>query len=181
MSQRNKSIVPGVVLICVGVILLLRKFGILYLHWRHIYPIVMLGLGLGLFYSAIGRKDRGSAFPGAILLVLGAFFLLRNFQIFSFDYYFYDFRDFWPILLIAVGVGNVVRFYFERRDWPVMALGLCLVLLGCLFILQTFNAFYWLHAAKLWPLLLIAAGVALIVKSRSHASSSHEDTAESSA
>jgi hypothetical protein len=48
------------------------------------------------------RRERGSVIGGLVLIVLGILFLLDN---------FYDIRfsDYWPLILVAVGVGLLWR------------------------------------------------------------------------
>ena len=44
--------------------------------------------------------------------------------------------------------------------------GIILVVLGVLFLLGSFNLFWWFHWSNLWPLILVAIGVLVIVGAR---------------
>ena len=44
--------------------------------------------------------------------------------------------------------------------------GLLLLVVGCLFLLSNFGIFGWLSWGRLWPVLLILLGVALLVRRR---------------
>lgn len=49
--------------------------------------------------------------------------------------------------------------------------GLILIVLGTLFLIDRFADLWWLDVWRLWPLLLIGAGVALLLRSRRGATS----------
>ena len=97
MSEKGKSLIPGALLVVIGLFLLLNRLDVFDFRWRHFYPIVLLAMGVLFILSALTKSEKGGVFPGAMFLVLGCFFLFRNYDLFSFDYYFYDVEDFWPI------------------------------------------------------------------------------------
>jgi len=165
MLGRKNSLVPGVILILIGIALLLRQLGVFYIDWRQIFPILLLVLG-GLFFISIKtRDDKGAAFPATFFFVLGLFFLIRNYDIFSFDYYFYGFEDFWPIFLIAVGLGFIVMYFFKPHDWGVLIPGGVLLFFGIVLLLRNTGVLYWRNFADYWPLILIAVGVSVVFNS----------------
>ncbi|MEE9443392.1 MAG: PspC domain-containing protein [candidate division Zixibacteria bacterium] len=47
--------------------------------------------------------------PGAILIAIGVFFILRN------NFWWWDFEQFWPALLILVGIFLIFRWGNRRR------------------------------------------------------------------
>ena len=163
MPDKKSSIVPGALMIIVGGLLLLHRLDLIYLRWRDTYPLIMLGLSVWLFISAFSKEDKGQVFPATILLILGAFFFMRNFNLFLFDYYFYDWEDAWPIFLVAVGAGFVTLFIFKPDDWGVLIPGGILLGLGVVFFLRNFGFFYWFDFANFWPVILIAIGVFLVL------------------
>ncbi|MFQ5769222.1 MAG: LiaI-LiaF-like domain-containing protein [bacterium] len=165
MAKGEKSLIPGVLLIIVGVFFLLNQLDLFYFRWRHFYPIILLGLGALFFISIFTKNEKGSAFPATIFLVLGFFFLLRNFGYFSFDYYFYDFRELWPIFLIAFGLGFIVLYFFKSDDWGVLIPGSILLFFGVVFFLRTMEIFYWRNLADFWPIILIAIGLSIVINS----------------
>lgn len=56
------------------------------------------------FYSsAIHRRENSSIWAGIILILLGGLFLLDNFIP------RFDFGDFWPIILIGIGIGLLLK------------------------------------------------------------------------
>lgn len=165
MAERKNSYIPGLILILIGVVLLLHQLEVLYFNWRQIYPILLLVLG-GLFLVSVKTKDdKGAVFPGTVLIVLGLFFFIRNYGFFSFDYYFYEFEDFWPIFLVAVGLGFVVLYFIKPQDWGVLIPGSVLLLFGIIFFLRVTGVFYWKDFADYWPVILIAVGISIVINS----------------
>ena len=59
-------------------------------------------------------SDYGAVIFGAILLFVGGYYLLRN--TFGFDLGELDGEKIWPIVLIAIGVGVVIRAVSRGRD-----------------------------------------------------------------
>lgn len=51
------------------------------------------------------RRNRSSLWGGAVLVIVGAYFLLRNFGLLD----WLKWEVFWPVALIAVGLYLVVR------------------------------------------------------------------------
>ncbi|MHB1414431.1 MAG: PspC domain-containing protein [Chloroflexota bacterium] len=51
----------------------------------------------------------------------------------------------------------------ERRDRRRQAGGIILVVLGLMFLATNLNLFFWLRFDYLWPVLLIALGIAIMV------------------
>ncbi len=88
--------------------------------------------------------------PGVVLILIGTLFLLDHLNIVHVD----AFWRFWPLLLIALGLAKFVNE--GRRVGGVM-----LVLVGVFFMLENLG-FRMLTWATLWPVLIIAAGVAMI-------------------
>jgi hypothetical protein len=165
MSDKGRSVLPGIILIFIGVVFLLHQLDVFYFRWRHIYPIMLLGIGAMFGVAVFSKGDRGASFPATVLLTLGVFFFLRNFDYFSFDYYFYDLRDFWPVFLIAFGFGFIVLFAFKRDDWGVLVPGGVLLFFGVVFFLNTLDILYWRNITDFWPVILIAVGVSIVINS----------------
>jgi len=165
MTEKQRSVIPGIMLVVVGVLFLLHQMGVFFLRWRNLYPILMLTLGLLLFISLPRREDKGVIFPATVLTILGAFFMLRNFDIFSFDYYFYNPGHFWPIFLVAFGVGFIALFQVRRNDWGLLVPGGIMTFLGVVFFLRELGFYFWDDLVDYWPVVLILIGCAMILKS----------------
>jgi hypothetical protein len=80
--MRHDRLVPGAILITLGVIFLLRSFGIIHIHWIniiHLWPIFLLIAGINLIF-AHNKSPLASALKiGVVLLGLGIL-LFGNFR-----------------------------------------------------------------------------------------------------
>ena len=109
--KRATAAVFGVILIGLGVIFLLQNFGVVDAgrpdQW---WPLIVIGFGVA---SLIAPKDAGDASAGVVALAVGAFFLLRNFDVID-----WRLRDIWPAFLVLAGVSLIARSLAERRSVP---------------------------------------------------------------
>ena len=96
--QRNFSgMAVGIAIMVVGVLLLLDQTGIVYdLGWRHLWPTLLIAMGLArlAFPRVDGRRD------GGWMIVIGSVFLLDTLHVLRF-------RDSWPLFIVAIGIGMV--------------------------------------------------------------------------
>jgi lia operon protein LiaF len=62
----------------------------------------------------MSRKKQESLFWGLILLIVGLLFLLDNFGV---DIDIWDILDdFWPMILIAIGLKNIWQHYNQKKS-----------------------------------------------------------------
>src|SRR4029453_1491232 len=106
--RRVTAAVFGVILISLGAMFILQNFGMVDAgeigSW---WPVLLLGFGMS---SLIAPKDPGDAAAGAAMTGLGAFFLLRKFDVID-----WRLRDAWPVFLIFAGVALIGPAPAERR------------------------------------------------------------------
>ncbi|WP_332862851.1 LiaI-LiaF-like domain-containing protein [Janthinobacterium svalbardensis] len=93
---------------------------------------------------------------GVIVIGLGLLFLLDNLGFINVRYTF----RFWPTILIIFGLLKISQSH-TRSGY---ILGGVMVLLGLSWTLKAMGLFY-INWSMLWPLLIIAAGVAVVSKS----------------
>ena len=109
--KRATAAVFGVILIGLGVIFLLQNFGIVDAgrpgDW---WPLILIGFGVS---SLVAPKDAGDASAGVVATAVGAFFLLRNFDVID-----WRFQDIWPAFLVLAGISLIARSVAERRSAP---------------------------------------------------------------
>ena len=109
--KRATAAVFGVLLVGVGVMFLLQNFGIVDAgrvgDW---WPLILIGFGIA---SLIAPKDPGDSATGVAVAALGAFFLLRNFDVIH-----WRFQDIWPAFLVLGGISLIARSIAERRSVP---------------------------------------------------------------
>lgn len=157
MSHRNRVPIFGLILISIGVLLFLHQWHHIYLDWT---TILML-IGAALFAAGLFQRDRGAVFPGTFLFLLGLVFYIDKYEYFLFSWW-----EWWPVVLLCLGIAFLVHFVFNPSRKGALIPGIILIVLGLLFLyapLCWYDLFYWV--AKLWPILLILLGIYLIVKS----------------
>jgi predicted membrane protein len=91
--------------------------------------------------------------PGAILIGIGALFLLGNLHIVR----IHDWLDYWPVILIAIGMVHMV----DARHSGGRAMGAVLMAAGGLLLADNLG-YLKFRIADLWPLLLIGAGLMML-------------------
>jgi predicted membrane protein len=104
-----------------------------------------------------GGGDRGNLhalIPGAILVGIGALFLLGNLHIVR----IHDWFDYWPVILIAIGLVQLVDASHSGGRFT----GAVLLGLGGLFLASNLG-YIWFNLWDLWPLALIGAGVMMLL------------------
>jgi hypothetical protein len=108
------------------------------------------------------KRHRGGLVWPIILILLGGIFLLNNLGIIG-NLTWRTIWQFWPVLLIAIGLDSL----FRRNEivGPVFMIGLGAVLLMSNFGILIWDA--WETLWRLWPLLIIAIGLEIIVGRRS--------------
>jgi hypothetical protein len=102
--SHSRSIPAGaLVLIVLGILFLLRNLDIWFLRADVLWPLVLIGIGVWLWAKrvessgGITRSNARGLVGPAILITLGAQFLLNNLRVLNWD------RT-WPLLLVVIGV-----------------------------------------------------------------------------
>ncbi|MCL5074631.1 MAG: PspC domain-containing protein [Chloroflexi bacterium] len=67
---------------------------------------------------------------------------------------------------LRAGFGGQAGVPTERRTRGAYTAGLILILLGVVFLMSNFHLFWWFNWHLLWPLILVAIGVALLFRRR---------------
>ncbi|MFN2387216.1 MAG: LiaI-LiaF-like domain-containing protein [Thermoanaerobaculia bacterium] len=101
-------IVFGVLFIGIGALFTLDNIGIVEagrLRWY--WPVLLVGSGIP---PLVAPKTAGDSVWGMFLVALGAFFLLRRFDVID-----WSMRDVWPLFLVLAGAMLLLRAFVERR------------------------------------------------------------------
>lgn len=143
-------------LIVLGVFFLL---GNLFFGWGMgiLWPIFLLLVSFLFFYLYFSRAQKspgveGVLIPGVILLVVSILFFFLNFTDWELMQYL------WPTFPLAVGLSFLVTEYASAEDRGLKA--------PARFLIYFSIAFYVLGliSYRIWPVILIAIGVYLIVR-----------------
>ena len=97
---------------------------------------------------------------GAGIIILGVLLLLKNI---GYDIGF-NFWDLWPVILIVIGINHFCQPPENRRVFG----GLIFIIIGALFLLDSFDIFYF-DVSMMWPLIIILVGGALLKQGLSNA------------
>ncbi len=167
MDEKKRSLLPGFGMILGGVWLLSRRFFPGMIHWPQVWPVLLICLSVLLFVDAIQRRRSGSLFWAMVLLSVGLFFLLQRLELIP---YFHS-DEYWPIFLIAFGLGFTALFVYNPRDWGVLIpAGICFFI-GLQTSSRTLQRYIWNWEhilSRYWPVLFIAVGIVLLVRSDNH-------------
>jgi hypothetical protein len=160
MSRRRNSLVPGLVLVGLGLVLLVNRLEWAEVRWFHIYPLILIALGVSSALSIRGRGNSQGIFPTFFFLTIGIFFVLRNYGLIPRLYV----GEFWPIFLIAPGLGLIATFLFVPSEWRMLIPGGALVVFGCLLMADKLGYVEIYRLWDYWPVLLIALGLSIFFK-----------------
>jgi hypothetical protein len=108
------------------------------------------------------RLYRGGLFWPVILIAVGVLFLLKNFNVLTGDVGS-TLLQLWPVLLILIGLDSLLQGH--GLAGPVFLIGL-----GAVFLLNNFGHLPWNAwelILRLWPVLIIAIGLDIILGRRS--------------
>lgn len=159
VEKKRRSLFPGLFLIFIGMVFLFRSLHLF--RWRDMWPLFLVGLGLLLFFSAFGKRDKRAVFPGTILILVGGFFFLWE------NYYLPWYMDeVWPIFPFIVGIAFCVLFLFNPRDWGVLIPAAILIFISSVFFLDNFGTLpwsAWTVIGRTWPLILIVIGILILL------------------
>ncbi|HEX9987190.1 MAG TPA: hypothetical protein VGE45_01780 [Chloroflexia bacterium] len=160
----NGNLIAGVALILLGLIFFVATQGAFNLNWGTIWPVFpMLAGALVLFQAlTIGDANRrvGMVFAGTIPFLVGAFFFTVTLGLFSWG----DMATLWPMFPLIVGVAFFAAYMASGRQEnnllmsAIVMTGVGVVLLAVLQIGGSYAAL-----GKLWPIILIIAGVLMLV------------------
>lgn len=114
--SQNRTIGFGVLVVVIGFMILLHQLGMIPEQLDHIvfsWQMLLIVLGIyNLFFTQ-------SRVFGYILISVGGFFIIP--EIFTLPYNFT--RNFWPIILIVVGLFIIFRHGFKKREPLSMDVG----------------------------------------------------------
>jgi len=154
MTAQNRSLIPGILLIVVGLLLLIPNFTDL--RTRDFWPLFLL-IGPGVVFVALffaNRENYGLLMPGTILIVVG---LLLSYSVYT-DWQ--EMRTLWPVFIIAPGLGFMMMYLFGKREKGLLVPGGILLGVGVVFLIGLSSLSY------IWPIALIAIGLFLIIKAK---------------
>ena len=147
-----RGFIPGLIVLALGVLFLLHNFDVLrFWDLRLYWPLILIAAGV---YWALDPRSRAL---GIVAIVLGIVSQAAMLGVLRFG----DLLEFWPLILIAVGINLLARKKVRQQaGWMA---GTIVLTLGVIFQFQELD---WFNVSiqRLWPLLLITAGLGLLHK-----------------
>ena len=159
-----RGIIPGLIVLAVGVLLLLHNFAVVQFGEVRIYwPLLVIAGGV---YWVLDPKSRA---VGIVAVLVGIAFQASSLGFIRIE----ELLDFWPLILLALGIHLLLSEKARKQgEWMTGALVLAL---GVIFQLQELSLF-GVSIGRVWPLLVIIAGFAMLQKAlRSRRSSRVRD------
>ena len=99
-------------------------------------------------------RDRSGLILGPILIATGFLLLLGQLGLPGFE-------EHWPLLVVAVGIGFLLRWMQQRKDGSQIFTGTLLILIGALF---QWDQWFELSFGRVWPYFPFAVGVAFVAR-----------------
>lgn len=104
--RNDGSIAFGVIILCIGIVLLFRKFGLYIPDWVLTWPMILIAVGT---YTLISQQFK--SFFGSVVLFIGVYFLLKR----EFDLDLGLDQFIWPVGLIALGIYLILHKKKENK------------------------------------------------------------------
>jgi len=104
--RNDGSIAFGVILLGIGIVLLLKKFGLFIPSWVFTWPMILIVIGV---FTLINQQFK--SFMGSVILFIGVYFLLKR----EFDLDFGIDQFIWPVGLIVLGIYLIINKKKEHR------------------------------------------------------------------
>src|SRR5512136_2154632 len=104
----SSRLVAGTVAIILGILLTLNNLGKIEVgDYLHFWPVALIAFGMAVFLESSKMPGR---FAGGTLMLAGTLMLLNNLGIIRFRLH-----DWWPLLLILLGISIIWRGYDRVR------------------------------------------------------------------
>lgn len=103
-----------------------------------------------------GQNATGGMIIGLGVIAVGILFLLRNVGVLYFD----DIWQYWPVILIVVGISKLTSIHSAHQ----VTSGIIIGGIGTIFLLRNLGYIYGNIWEYIWPGVLIAVGLSILVK-----------------
>jgi len=143
VKQRN--MILGIILICVGVLLFLHNFHI------HIRDVLLLGVGIVLFSFYFIKKKTGFLLAGIILMCIGIAQFLYSMR-------FIDEDIFKALFFTLLGVAFLI-LYFVKKQVGYIFPGFILLAFGIYFYIMQIR---FVDKEVMWPLIFMIMSAAFL-------------------
>lgn len=158
MANRQ-NVVLGSIFVLLGLMFL--SVTILDFDWEDLWPLFMLVGGVGFWIGYLSnRRNYGLLMPATLLLLYGSLF--QYCALTDWD----NMEYLWPTFVLGPGLGLLMMYVGGRRESGLLIPAAILTGLAAIFFV-VFGPFQ--EYARYWPVLLILAGLALLLRRREEA------------
>lgn len=153
MAGKGHSVVPGLILILLGILIIAHSVGVLELDWGIFWTYIIIFIGI-LFWLGFlfDRGNYGLLMPGSVVLTVG---LVLNYAARN---GWYHLEALWPFFILAPAFGFYMMFLLGEREKGLLVPASILTVIGVVFLLQ--NMDYSMR--YIWAFALIIIGALLI-------------------
>lgn len=107
LQRDHGAIFPGTFLFLLGLLFYLREHTLIHTPWWHLWPLIILSLGVAFVMLYIFDPARkGALFPGLFLIVLAFVFLFFPWSWYEILYWI---GKLWPVILIFLGLHLILK------------------------------------------------------------------------
>lgn len=153
MSAPRKSLVPGILLIVLGIIFFLPNFTSI--RMQELWPFFILGLGVYFFILFFtDRNNFGVLMPASVLTVIGLLFFycaMTGWEAMA---------ALWPFFIIGPGIGFFLMYALGRKERGLLYPAFIVTGVGCIFLMGTAGF------ADFWPVILIIVGALMLLPTK---------------
>ena len=163
-SSNNGNMIAGVALIVLGLIFFAATQGAFNLNWGTIWPAFPMLAGALVLFQALTIADAnrraGMVFAGTIPFLVGVFFFTVTLGLFSWG----DMPTLWPMFPLIVGVAFFAAYLaLGRQENNLLMSAIVMTGLGVVLLVVLQIGGSYVALGKLWPIILIIAGVLMLV------------------
>jgi hypothetical protein len=153
--MNHNSWIGGLILILIGLYFFLKELNVPLLNEIASWPMILILIGLFFMISSLSnKKQRGSIFPGIILLGLGAHFLGQDLIA--------GWPTHWAVYTFVVSIAFFGQYLVSgERGSIVPALILLAISLSTTVLSETLHDISW---SDWWPVILIILGVVILFR-----------------
>lgn len=156
----------GIFLAILGVLFLLVNNHLVWFGWTELWPSLLVLTGLFLLRIYTRRHKPRQLFLGLFLFQFGIFFMLFSTGILQWE----RMDVLWPVLLVMIGLAMLSLTVSAEHTAPAVIVGLVLIIFGAVSYLAETGAIAERLSepfVRIWPLVLVAAGVLIYSRAKS--------------
>jgi hypothetical protein len=162
----RKRVALALLLMGLGLFFLLDTFGVSLPDWESMWPVLVIAGGIYMLLDQFfgSGRDPGRVFVGTAAVLVGAVFAAITLGPFTYQ----DLDTWWPVFLIILGVAFLARWIAGgARRGNALFLGVVALLVGGVagaINLRLLGPQTQDLLPTLWPALLIAAGLLVLLQ-----------------